>query len=257
VGNGAARVWTREGDGGALDLARQYLANSLQGLARVPSAATARVHRAEHLEPVIYFKEYLHRDGLDPLKQLLRPSRAHRALRAADTCRRAGFRAPRPVCLIETGPRRRPSRSILATEAFENAPCLRDWIAGRAGRLAPARRRGLLREVGRLVGTWHACGMFHGDLHPGNLLCRPEGDGMAFCFLDIERTRRYRRLPLRARVNDLVKLNYERLPVTLADRMRVWDAYLEAAGWPREAGRGLRRRVAARTRARWREAGWL
>jgi hypothetical protein len=101
--------------------------------------------------------------------------------------------------------------------------------------------------------------MFHGDLHPGNLLCRREGEALTFCWLDIERTRRYQHLPRRCRENDLVKLNYERLRVSRADRMRVWKAYLAAAAGGREGveERALLHRVIAKTQARWRQAGWM
>ena len=142
-------------------------------------------------------------------------------------------------------------------EAIEDAPCIRDWLTGAAGPPPGTFRRGLLVEIGRVVGTWHAAGLFHGDLHPGNLLCRMTDAGPVFFWLDTERTRACRRLPLNLRVNDLVKLNYERLPVSLADRMRVWKAYLESSGWPPDRERSLLGRVIARTQHRWRDSGWL
>ena len=283
---GGARIWVREGDLQALALARRFLAGTLQGLEAVPSASTARVQRAAWEGGRAYFKEYFPRDGREWIKELVRPSRAHRALRGATACDRTGFTAPRPLCLIETGPRLRPARSLLVTEAFEEAPALRDWIEGRVEELTRDARRKLLREVGTLVGRWHAAGMFHGDLHPGNLLCRKHAGALEFCWLDVERTRRYRRLPARCRVNDLVKLNYERLNLSLTDRMRVWKAYVAAVAesrpvreptpgrrglqrtpgasgrrWTTAAGqrthRALLRRVIAKTQARWRETGWL
>ena len=111
---GPIRVWAREGDLQALEFARQFLAGGIQGVEMVPSAATARVHRAPLQERFVYCKEYFPRDTFEPVKDLFRPSRAHRALRGAAICEEAGFHVPHPLCLVVTGPRLRPTRSILA-----------------------------------------------------------------------------------------------------------------------------------------------
>jgi len=234
----------------------QFRAGGWPGLARHASARTAVVYRGEVGSPAIpcFFKQYRHRDAADPFKHLFRASRARRAWRNSLLCLGLGFRVPAPLCLMEARQFGFVRFCALATEAVEDAPDAGWWLGSpRAG--DREWRRDFLRRLGRELGAWHRAGLYHGDPRAANLLYR-ERDA-SFHWLDCERTRRYHHLPVRRRINDLMKLNYDRHPVSRTDRMRVWKAYLESAGLTRSEARELRRRVVARTQRRWRKRGWL
>lgn len=251
-------VTHRAGDAGWVEIAWKYRTASLSGLTDCPSARTAVVHRGEAGSPPrpCYFKQYLARDWLDPIKNLVRPSRARRAWHNAQLCRGLGFAVPRPLCLMEERRWGMLTFCALITEAVEDAPDVATWLrspqaAGRNWKYS------LLRGIGREVARWHAAGLYHGDPHAGNLLYRATPDAGTFFWLDCERTRRYRHLPPGRRVNDLMKLNYDPLPLSLTDRMRVWKAYADASRLTPKSEKDLLRRVLRRTQRRWRKRGWL
>jgi hypothetical protein len=89
----------------------------------------------------------------------------------------------------------------------------------------------------------HADGIFHGDLRPGNVLAwkemdstgSPQGDNWHFFFLDNERTKKFRKLPERLRLKNLVQINmFEPGEVSNTDRMRFFKEY-----WARNKESGL------------------
>ena len=87
-------------------------------------------------------------------------------------------------------------------------------------------KREWLRVLGRTVGRMHKAGIFHGDMRLGNMLGRKNKDGRQFFFLDNERTKKFRRLPFRLRVRNLVQLNmHPKNTLTNSDRMRFFKEY--------------------------------
>lgn len=255
------KVWHRVGETWWVDAVRRVRNGDLAGWQRVQSAGTSRVYRGQ-VDPAggaCFLKEYLDRDWLDPLKNLLRPSRARRALLNEEVCRSLGFHLPASRCLVEQTVRGRLVYCALVTDAVEQAPVLRDWLTrpqlGCAGH--PAEFHRLLHALGRELGSWHAAGLHHGDLRLGNVLCRREGDAYRFFWLDNERNRKYRKLPLRLRVHNLMRINYEPVGVRGTDRLRAWHAYLETAGLSKDQERLLLRKVVDATMARRRRKGMI
>jgi tRNA A-37 threonylcarbamoyl transferase component Bud32 len=233
-----------------------YTRGTLPGLAPVQSAATAVV-QAGRLEPdgeACYLKQFLHRDPMDPLKDLLRASRARRALRNERIATALGFHLPRSLCLLEARRGGRLVYNALVTEAVEHARRARDWIMEAPDRHA---RRRFLLALAREIGAWHGAGLYHGDLRPGNILAQSSDDGFTFWWLDNERNRRYAVLPPGRRIHNLMQINYEPLPISLTDRLRFWRAYRETARLPDDQAADVLRRVIAKTQRRWRKRGWL
>jgi serine/threonine protein kinase len=116
------------------------------------------------------------------------------------------------------------------------------------GPLRSAQQRVLLRRLGETVGHMHRLGISHGDLRCGNIhVTRCSGE-LQFVFLDNERTVRYRRLPARLRLKNLVQLNMHRADViSSTDRWRFWRAYLQQNPDLQDQARVWGRRVARKT----------
>ncbi len=134
--------------------------------------------------------------------------------------------------------------ALLAVEWIE-APTLWQWLESRT----PERRTRLL-EVAAAVGSVHAAGLAHGDLHPGNLLVTEQGP----VFVDLQRTRPARPGGRRQR-RDLGLLDYSlgQLGVSRTDRLRVLQRALPCADPSLTRRRSQARRAvneAERTRER-------
>lgn len=271
--NGWTRVSTRSACGAPLDVyhlpgedswvehARNFFEGRLEGLVPVPSATTARVYRAT-IGPerkLYYLKRYLHRDRRDPFKAFFRASRARRALINEARCTALGFHLPRSVCLIEGHRWGVTTYCALITEAITNAPNVQAWISKDELGVARSRegKRAFLRLLARELGDWHARGLYHGDLRSSNILCRRSRVGFTFYWLDNERNRGYRALPLRRRIHNLMQINYEPFPISISDRLWFWKSYLETARLPTRLEGRVLDRVIKKTRRRWRKRGWL
>ncbi|WDT81049.1 MAG: hypothetical protein MPW14_04505 [Candidatus Manganitrophus sp.] len=91
-------------------------------------------------------------------------------------------------------------------------------------------RRDFFTRLGRLIGSLHAKGIYHGDLHLGNLLLwGPTSNAKwGFYFLDNEGARRFQSLSSSRRLHDLRDLNDLRLgSISSRDRAYFFKAYLE------------------------------
>jgi tRNA A-37 threonylcarbamoyl transferase component Bud32 len=236
------------------------------------------------IERVVYLKEYFCRSAWDFVKHLFRPSRARRELEAGLMLAENGFESP---CVIAMGQRKfafLTTRSFVATlevgsthstssgqagsPQVENAQSVYQMVRhfdkaqGRQAHHRLQERRSFIKEFGRTIGRMHAEGIFHGDLRLGNVLVRKEVDGWHFFFLDNERTKKFRRLPERLRLKNLVQVNMlEPGAVSNTDRMRFFKEYwaenkesgLEKAARVRQAHRKLVKKVLKRTKRRLRK----
>lgn len=166
--------------------------------------------------------------GLRRLTEAVERSRSHRSHLWAHRLRALGIETPRPLGYVEHGraPARYPSFAV-----FEHvgAPTLTELRDGRLS-LMPlsmeglAEKRALIRRVAALLRTMHTRGVFHADLHPGNILV----DGDRLLVVDLESVRSFS-LPGRATMKNLVRLNRDFLStrmITRADRMRFLETYL-------------------------------
>jgi tRNA A-37 threonylcarbamoyl transferase component Bud32 len=110
--------------------------------------------------------------------------------------------------------------------------------------LVANRRRKLAGALGEFVGRLHSAGVFHHDLHPGNILIRwADGDGPHLSLIDLHAACVARRVRWANCAANLVVLNrYFILRASRADRRRFWTAYLDTAGGlvPSPAGMAVR-----------------
>jgi hypothetical protein len=86
-----------------------------------------------------------------------------------------------------------------------------------------------IAEFGQTIGRLHARGISHGDLRWSNIIIdSSDSDNSRYVLLDNERTRRYRRLPDRKRLKNLVQLNLVPDGISRTDKLRFFYAYLKA-----------------------------
>lgn len=162
----------------------------------VPCSRDAVV-AATDAEPVVYYKEFLPRGPLERVKAWLRGSRGQRACKQIGILRDAGLGSPAVLCRG-----RGRSNEFLLTSGFKGCgffQFLKRYFAGPLDADRLRRKRLLLRQAGALIGALHSHGISHGDLRQDNLLVRETDEGFAFCFIDNESNRQWRRLS-RARV---------------------------------------------------------
>jgi Lipopolysaccharide kinase (Kdo/WaaP) family len=199
-----------------------------------------------------YLKVYRSAGWPTRLKDVVRPSKARRALRMSAALAADGF-AVAPVLAAGESRRLRCLRAAFLLTAAVPGRTLTELareLAALPARERRARRRSLLGVLGAEVGRLHEAGYVHGDLVATNILATERPPRV--CFIDHDRTRRAAVVDRRHQERrNLIQLN--RLPlagVTHADRLRVFLSYARARHWPRERRRREARRLAAATRRR-------
>jgi tRNA A-37 threonylcarbamoyl transferase component Bud32 len=208
-------------------------------LTTVPSSEFTHIYRFSvrfaGIDRAVYFKEYLHRSVLCFIKHVFRPSRARRASKATLMLVQNGFEAPTVIAVGERRFGLLPIKSYSVTFEIAGAKRIYQLIPEGATDLTKEQlrsKRELIRAFGRTIGRMHKAGIFHGDLRLGNVLGQKEQNMWRFSFLDNERTAKFRRLPGRLRVKNLVQLNMIRSDaITKTDRMRFLSEY-----WAQNAG---------------------
>ncbi len=196
--------------------------------------------------------------GMGQIKDLLRDSKAVRALKQGVALADRGFGSPIPIAAGEERRLRFLRRAFLVTLGSQGVPLplylerhRRSLEAG-AGL---ARKREYLKALAVEVRRLHQSGFVHGDLIPSNVFVRESGAGeIVFMFMDNDRTRHYPAwLPHRLWRRNLVQLNRFVLPgISLQDRMRFLRYYLWRRVWTKD-DRRLMKWLEKRTRKRRRE----
>lgn len=209
----------------------------------------------------IYFKQYLYRSTWDFIKHLVRPSRAKRAFEATLMLEKNGFEAPVIVAMGEHKSSFLDRGNFLVTFEAEGTKQINQLIPESLENLTREQsqdKREMIRAFGQTVGRMHAADIFHGDLRLGNVLVRWGKNDWHLFFIDNERTRKFRRLPARLRLKNLVQANILISDcVTKTDRMRFFKAYLSINPCVQCCYKDWAQRVVAKTNQRFRDKGWL
>ena len=218
----------------------------------------ARVFRCEvgfhGLNQKLYLKQYLYRSVWDFVKHLLRANRAERAFKAAIMLGENGLDSPEVVATgrLRCGPVCRTS--FLVTRELENAKAIyiypnEDWADQVNGTVRD--KREFICALGRTIGRMHAAQIFHGDLRAGNVFAEKSEGKWRFYFLDNERTKKFRRLPQRLRLKNLVQINMLRAKtLTITDRMRFFRAYLAETFNTKDEAKKIAAKVSIKTARR-------
>ncbi len=239
---------------GLISLIRQEPSDAAGNkLEKVRSSDAARVYRCSvetgGESVTLYIKEYLPRTGFDWIKHLFRPSRAERAFRAGLMLEQDGLNTPPIAAMLikKKGPV--VTENILITREMKQSHALYSCFEGAppAAVISTQDKRRLFFSLGKTIGQMHAAGIFHGDLRGGNVFVSKKGDGWHFYFIDNERTLKYRHLPSRLRIKNLVQLNMLPKNITTTDRMRFLSAYTKTAGLTKNQCRRIAKAVTKKT----------
>jgi len=131
---------------------------------------------------------------LEKLKRLIFGSRSRIEYRNIAAAQERGLPCTIPVGYLEYG-RTHPSYLVLRkTPGLELGAVLPD-VNG-------IKREEMLRRLGEYIRSIHSCGVFHGDLHPGNIFV----DNERFLILDLQKTRFYKQIPERRIIRDIASL---------------------------------------------------
>ena len=180
---------------------------------------------------IFYFKEFHDRGPMDKLRAFFRDTRSRRAFHAGISLIKKGFLTPSPLLHGIEKHFCFPHRNFLITRAIEGERTYQyftEKFPVPASAKTVAGKRLLIRAAGHEIGRLHHEGISHGDLRVGNILIHGEGNSAKFYFIDNERTRSYKIIPMRKRLKNLVQLNMILLPqITRTDRLRFLEAYLK------------------------------
>jgi len=160
--------------------------------------------------------------------------------------RAEGIECPRPIACMQQG-FFRPQGCLLLADLGEMRP-LADYLSTGMIDADVTQRARFFRCLGNEVARLHATGVSQPDLYSSHIVVANESDGWRFAFLDFQRSRLFRKIPIRSRVRDLAAL-FATLPERLADqheRRLLLDSYIETSGLSGERSRvadGIQRRV--------------
>ena len=199
--------------------------------ARLSSSKFARVFKFDIIfKGKIYgliLKQYLNRGLSDVLKNFLLPCRAQRAFKAGLMLKKNGFLTPEIAAMGE----KIFAANFLVTAEVKNAVSLPELL----NKSMPEKHQ-LVRQFAQTVGKMHDKNIFHGDLRLGNVLVKSADSKFDFYFLDNERTKKFRKLPDRLRLKNLVQINMFRENISNSDRMRFFKEYLKQQNVKLNAG---------------------
>jgi len=206
----------------------------------------------------LYLKIYYRWDSFGSVKDLLRDSKALRALKQGLALRERGFQTPLVVAAGEERQLGLLQRAFLLSVPVAGLP-LNQFLSARLARRlsgeALRRKRRHIDRLAREIRRMHALGFVHGDLVPSNIFLRGDDEEVEFCYMDNDRTRRYPPwLAQRLWKRNLIQLNrFVLAGISLQDRLRFLRAYLAHAQLRAARQRRLLRWLERKTRQRRRE----
>lgn len=204
----------------------------------VKECAGRIVYRIELPQAEVYLKHYRVRGLRASGRMLLRRSPARREYRAA--CRLLERRVPTilPLAWGKCRTLGLGSEHFLITQGVRDATTLAEYIDRVLPDLSPLEqsraRRQVAEALARFCAALHQAGIYHDDLHLGNVLVRssPCGAGSStveLYLIDLPRVRIGRPLSWRQSSRNLVMLNADwGRNVSRSERWRFWLAYLAA-----------------------------
>ena len=147
----------------------------------IKRGAHRTVYRVELSGRHVYVKHFHSKRWLGIAMDLMRGSPARReGCRLSEIARR-GVPTSRPVAWGERVWGGVVTESYLVTEAIGSVCTLDEYLSHHVTMLSsnewPAARRQLFRGLGRWLARIHEAGIYHRDLHAGNILVSPAADG--------------------------------------------------------------------------------
>jgi tRNA A-37 threonylcarbamoyl transferase component Bud32 len=180
-----------------------------------------------------YLKHFRLMDARTWLRQVIRPSKARMEYGRAVAVAERQVPTIQALGLGEADHVAFPGESYLLTRSLDGALPLSQFIIETLPRLRPSTRARyrieLARQLGRFMARVHRAGIWHRDLHAGNVLVQLSDDGLQLYLIDLHAIALRTHLPWPARRDNLVIFNrWFSLFTDRSDRRRFWDAYSRA-----------------------------
>ena len=141
---------------------------------------------------------------------LIHGSPARRAWSGAQLLQTHGFPVPEPLVVLETLSGGMVRESVYVSAALPYPPLSEYWQES-ASRWPIQQRRLFLRALAGFVRSFHAAGLYSGDLRDANLLVQEKveqgGQQWQFCLVDLDRIKHDAGLNQRRRIKNLVQLD--------------------------------------------------
>jgi tRNA A-37 threonylcarbamoyl transferase component Bud32 len=169
----------------------------------------------------LIIKQYLNRSPLEILKNLLLSCRSYRAFKADLMLKQHSFAVPDVAAVGKKTVAGIPVRNFIITREITDSMPLHEILETNT-----SQRQQIITQFGQMVGSMHAQNIFHGDLRFGNILVKQEKDKFIFFLLDNERTKKFKKLPHRLRLKNLVQIYISRTDASDSDKTCFLDAYL-------------------------------
>ncbi len=178
-------------------------------------------------EKKLFIKRFFLRGPVDFFKQLVRPSRAMRALAGCRVLNKVGLKTPVNAAVCEKKVGTLVLENVLISEEMEDCSPLYEYIENDL-RSAQARvRKSFFRKLGAAAGKMHAGNVFHGDLRPGNILVTGAPDEPDFYFIDNEKTIRSYLFTEKRLIKNLVQINMLERGISRTERLSFLCEYLK------------------------------
>ena len=147
---------------------------------------------------------------------IMHGSPARRSWRGARLLQTYGFSVPQPLAVVEKRTAGMVQESLYVSEALPYPPLSTYWREQSAGWSAQQRRM-FLGWLAEFVQSFHAAGLYSGDLRDANLLVEESNDHTwRFCLVDLDRVKHEANMAQRRRIKNLVQLDR-----TLGQRVRL------------------------------------
>ena len=204
--------------------------NYLGDIHPLPSSKATSVYQAklnlvDH-SVAVFVKHFYLRSKSDHYKQYLRKSRALKAVAADTLLGRHGFIAPTTLIVGWQQIYGLKSDFFTVSSALEGYNNIYDQIDA-LSQLGRKPKRDFLRALAEITASLHNNKISHGDMRPGNVLCK-RNDTWKFAYIDNERTKKHWRLSNQARIKNLVQLNLLITPsLSRSDRLYFFQTYCE------------------------------
>ncbi len=181
------------------------------------------ITRVESVRGPVYVKQFHPGDWRTKFRQACRGGQARWEFSRYRRAKAAGV----PTADVIAVGRSRHGGTALITQGIAGAKPLDQWSAAHLAELDLATRRTLMRELGSFLAGLCQQGVFHGDLHAGNVLVRQNQFEFRFWIVDLTPLR-FSSRPIRGRraVDMLSRVRHSLLSwITATDQTAVWRTF--------------------------------
>ncbi len=242
-GSEVLKVWHDPKYHGDLDWLVSFWKGNFENYQMIQQSTQATVVRGNipSIDENVFLKKLHVRKSVDFLKNLVRQTRARRAVIMGEKAEEKGFQVSKPLFLMESFKFGFHYESGIITEAIEDAPSVAAWATSLL-KEKPDELREFVISYAKLIGNWHKSGCYHGDLRSGNVLAKKINGVWDFYFLDNERNLSVDKLPINKVIHNLMQINMLiKFPKNL--RFVFWNEYNKIMGFSLNDSRIIKRRV--------------